>query len=161
MGRARGLWEIRTVRFEEALERHEGGGLSQDEAAEMLGVSERTFRRWRERYHDEGSEGLQDRRLGKASSRRAPEVEILRMLGLYEEVYRGFTVKHFHETVQRRHGYKLGYTVTRLALPTSGRGGLTGRSPPSPAPSCARAGMVGSSLGLPLAASESSVSSNF
>lgn len=120
MGRARGLWEIRMVRFEDLLERHEGGRLSQDEAAEMLGVSGRTFRRWRDRYRDEGREGLQDRRLGKASWRRASGVEILRMLGLYEEVYRGFTIKHFHETVQRRHGYQLGYTVTRLALQSAG-----------------------------------------
>jgi len=78
------------------LERHERGELSQEEAAEMLGVSERTFRRWRDRLRDEGPEGLRDRRIGKPSSRAAAE-EILRMLGLYEERSCGFTVKHFHE----------------------------------------------------------------
>ena len=71
--------------------------LSQAEAAEMLGVSERTFRRWRDRLRDEGPEGLRDRRIGKPSSRRAATEEILRMLGLYEERHAGFTVKHFHE----------------------------------------------------------------
>src|SRR5437868_14271721 len=42
------------------------------------------------------------------------------MLGLYEERYGGFTVKHFHEQLQKRHHYKLGYTVTRLALQGAG-----------------------------------------
>jgi hypothetical protein len=66
-------------------------------------VSERTFRRWRDRLRDEGPVGLRDRRIGKPSSRRAAAEEILRMLGLYEERYRGFTVKHFHEHLQKRH----------------------------------------------------------
>ena len=109
------------MRFESLLERHEGGALSQVEAAEMLGVSERTFRRWRDRYRDEGAEGLVDRRVGKASSRRAPESELARARALYAEMYGGFTVKHFHETLVERHGYKLCYTVTRLALQASGQ----------------------------------------
>ena len=120
MGRTGVLEEIRMLRFEELLERHERGYLTQAEAGEMLGMSERTFRRWRDRYEEEGREGLHDRRLGKPSSRRAAEEEILRMLGLYQEHYRDFTIKHFHETLQKRHGYKLGYTVTRLALQSAG-----------------------------------------
>jgi transposase len=120
MGRAEVLQGVRQMRFEGLLERHERGELSQGEAAEMLGVSERTFRRWRDRLRDEGPEGLRDRRIGKPSSRRAAVEEILRMLGLYEERYAGFTVKHFHEQLQKRHHYKLGYTVTRLALQGAG-----------------------------------------
>jgi transposase len=100
------------MRFEALLDRHERGGLSQIEAAEMLGVSERTFRRWRDRLRDEGPEGLVDRRIGKPSSRRAAEDEILRMLGLYREHYADFTVKHFHEQLVKRHDWRLGYTVT-------------------------------------------------
>jgi hypothetical protein len=68
----------------------------------MLGVSERTFRRWRDRLRDEGPEGLRDRRIGKPSSRRAAADEILRMLGLYRELYAHFTVKHFHEQLVKR-----------------------------------------------------------
>src|ERR1700740_186917 len=120
MVRAEVLQGVRQMRFEGLLERHERGALSQGEAAEMLGVSERTFRRWRDRLRDEGPEGLRDRRIGKPSSRRAAAAEILRMLGLYEERYAGFTVKHFHEQLQKRHHYKLGYTVTRLALQGAG-----------------------------------------
>ena len=118
MGPAGVLQGVRQMRFEGLLERHERGELSQEEAKEMLGVSERTFRRWRDRLRDEGPEGLRDRRIGKPSSRRpsahgldpwgAAGAEILRMLGLYRERYAGFTVKHFHEQLQKRHHYKLG-----------------------------------------------------
>ena len=120
MGRAATLQEIRLMRFEELLDRHERGELSQFEAAEMLGMSERTFRRRRDRYREDGMEGLLDRRIAKPSSRRAAVEEIQRMLGLYREEYADFTVKHFHETLRKRHGYKLGYTVTRLALHAAG-----------------------------------------
>jgi transposase len=120
MGRARVLEEIRVMRFEELLDRHERGCLTQAEAAEMLGVSERTFRRWQGRWRAEGVEGLRDRRVGKPSPRRAAAAEIAAMLGLYREHYEGFTVKHFHELAETRHGYRLGYTVTRLALQRAG-----------------------------------------
>jgi transposase len=120
MGRAEVLQGVREMRFEGLLDRHERGELNQEEAAEMLGVSERTFRRWRERLRDEGPVGLRDRRIGKPSSRRAAVAEIQRMLGLYQERYEGFTTKHFHEQLVKRHDYKLGYTVTRLSLQTAG-----------------------------------------
>ena len=120
MGRAGVLQEIRRMRFEALLDRHERGELSQVEAAEMLGMSERTFRRWRDRLKDEGPEGLCDRRIGKPSNRRAAAEEILRMLDLWRDHYADFTVKHFHEQLVKRHGYKLGYTVTKLHLHRSG-----------------------------------------
>jgi transposase len=120
MSRARTLQEIRVMRFEALLERHERGALSQVEAAELLGMSERTFRRHRDRFREEGVDGLRDRRIDKPSSRRAAVAEIQRMLGLYREEYADFTVKHFHEQLRKRHDYKLGYTVTRLALHAAG-----------------------------------------
>ena len=108
------------MRFEALLDRQERGELSQIEAAEMLGVSERTFRRWRDRLRDEGPAGLADRRIGKPSGRRAAADEILRMLGLYREHYAEFTVKHFHEQLVKRHDWRLGYTVTKLQLHRAG-----------------------------------------
>ena len=110
---------VRRMRFEDLLARHEVGELCQETAAEMLGISDRTFRRWRDRLHDEGPEGLADRRL-RPSSRRACEAEIGRMLGLYQSHYSAFTVKHFHEQLLKRHDYKLGYTVTKVHLQRSG-----------------------------------------
>jgi hypothetical protein len=68
----------------------------------------------------EGDDGLVDRRMGRRSPRRAPEEELERMLALYRDKYADFTVKHFHEQLQKRHGYVLGYTVTKLALHASG-----------------------------------------
>jgi transposase len=107
------------MRFADVLGRSERSELSQMEAAELLGISERTFRRWRDRHRDAGLVGLSDRRLGP-SLRRASVLEIERMLGLYRDVYRGFTVKHFHEQLGKRHNYTLGYTVTKLHLHRAG-----------------------------------------
>src|SRR5579862_383874 len=111
---------IRAMRFEGMLDRQERGELSQVEAAELLGMSERSFRRWRDRLRDEGPAGLADRRLGKPSDRRASVTEIARMLELYQGSYADFTVKHFHEQLLKRHGYKLGYTVTKVHLQRAG-----------------------------------------
>ena len=119
MDRARINEGIRRMRFEELLDRHEKGELGQEAAAEMLGISDRTFRRWRDRLHDEGPAGLADRRL-RPSSRRASKAEIERMLGLYRSHYGEFTVKHFHEQLIKRHDYKLGYTVTKVWLHRAG-----------------------------------------
>src|SRR5712691_1028152 len=120
MRRASALWEVFVVWFEEALERYRKRRLTADEAGELLGMSGRHFRRLSVRYDEDGAEGLRDRRLGRPSPRRAPAAELSRMQILYQERYRDFTVKHFHEQLQKRHNYTLGYTVTRLALQGAG-----------------------------------------
>ncbi len=94
MDRARIHEGIRRMRFADVLGRSERSELSQMEAAELLGISERTFRRWRDRHHEAGEAGLADRRLAP-SLRRASVAEIERMLGLYRDLYRGFTVEAF------------------------------------------------------------------
>src|ERR1700733_7071197 len=119
MDRARIHQGIRRMRFLDVLGRTERSELSQMEAAELLGVCERTFRRWRDRHREDDETGLLDLR-PQPSPRRAPVAEIERMLGLYRELYRGFTVKHFHEQLGKRHNYTLGYTVTKLHLHRSG-----------------------------------------
>jgi len=86
------------------LDRFDRGRLSHGEAASALGVSERTFRRWRERYAEDGADGLVDRRVGRPSPKRAPVDELERMSALYRARYAGFTVKHFHEKLNERHG---------------------------------------------------------
>ena len=72
---------LRLMKFEEVYGRTRRGVLGQAEAAEILGVSERTFRRWRDRFEADGAEGLYDRRLGRLSARRAPVDEVARVLG--------------------------------------------------------------------------------
>jgi len=107
------------MRFTDVLGRSERSELSQMESAELLGISERTFRRWRDHHREAGLSGLAGRRLAP-SLQQAPVAEIARMMGLYRDPYRGFTVKHFHEQLGKRHGYTLGYTVTKLHLHRAG-----------------------------------------
>jgi len=108
------------MRFEALLGQQRQGEITQVAAAEMLGVSVRTFQRWTDRLADWGSDGLADRRLNRPSRRRAPQEELERMLGLFRDKYSDFTVKHFHEQLVKRHNYVLGYTVTKLALHVAG-----------------------------------------
>ena len=89
--------EIRIVRITEALGRYRSGELSCLEASEVPGMLEGHFRRLRDRYEAEGAEGLVDRRLGRASARRAPVDQIEWVLDLYRTRYWDFTAKHFHE----------------------------------------------------------------
>ena len=120
MTRATVLQEVRQMRFEELYARRQRRELTMAEAAEMLGVTERTFRRWSTRYEAEGIEGLEDRRLGRASARAVPVDEALQMVTLYETCYTGWTVKHFHERWQAEHGGQRSYTWTKNRLQTAG-----------------------------------------
>jgi transposase len=120
MDRAKVLQGLRMMKFEAMAERWERGELSQAEAAEILGMSERNFRRWYGRWLEEGESGLLDRRIGRPSPRRVPETAKAELCRLYRERYADHTVKHFHEQLTKRHHYRLGYTVTKLALHAAG-----------------------------------------
>src|SRR5437588_5013756 len=120
MNRATWLQDRRMLKFRDVLSRWERRELSMMEAGELLGMSERQFRRYRERFDEEGDAGLLDRRLGKPSPKRITAVEIARMLQLYRTVYRGWNVKHFHEHGVRDHKFAWGYTWTKTQLHTAG-----------------------------------------
>ncbi len=121
MRRTEQLQGLRLMKFEDVYGRCYRGELSQLEASEILGVSERTFRRWRDRWEAEGAEGLYDRRLGRASARRAPVDTVARVLDLFETRYWDFTAKHFHEKLVAEHGFGLSYTWLRLTLQAHGK----------------------------------------
>ncbi len=89
-------------------------------AAKIIGVSDRTMRRWKERYEKHGYDGLFDRRRQRPSPKRAPFKEVERILILYRETYMGFNVKHFHQIAQREHMVKLSYTFVKKALQEAG-----------------------------------------
>ena len=120
MRRTEVLQGLRQMKFEEVYGRWRERRLSQAEAAEILGMSERSFRRWRDRYDGEGAAGLLDRRLGKASARRVPVDQIDQVLTLYRERYGGFTAQHFHDKLRQHHGFPWGYTWTKLRLQAAG-----------------------------------------
>jgi transposase len=107
-------------KFRDVLSRWEAGELSMMEAGELLGVSERQFRRYRGRYEEDGLEGLFDRRLGRPSPKRVPAADARLMLELYGGVYRGWNVKHFHEHLVREHGFRWGYTWVKTQLHAAG-----------------------------------------
>jgi hypothetical protein len=121
MSRTKVLQEVRKMRFEEVYERRQRKRLTVEEAAEILGVDERTFRRWSVRYEAEGPEGLADHRIGRASARAAPVDEVMGMVELYGNCYGGFTVKHFHEKWQAEHGGVRSYTWTKNKLQEAGK----------------------------------------
>ena len=120
------LPEVRVARIVEAIGRYRDGRLSCLEAAELLGMSERHFRRLRDRYEGEGAEGLVDRRRGRKSGRRAAVDRIEWVLEQYRTRYFDFTPKHFHERLVAEHGFELGYTWTKLVLQ---KAGLVRRAP--------------------------------
>ncbi len=120
MRRTEALQGVRMIKFTNVLSRYEAAELSQLEAAELLGVGERTFRRWRQRYEEEGEPGLLDRRLGKASGKRVPVDREAEVEALYRNRYSGFTAKHFHEHLARDHAFAWGYTWTKTFLHARG-----------------------------------------
>jgi transposase len=119
MARAGVLQEIRQMRFKEAYGGWKEGRLTQEEAALVLGVCSRTFRRYICRYEAEGMEGLLDKRISQASSRRAPVDEVLALAGQYSSSHRGWKVKHFYADYRQRGG-KRSYTWVKKTLQSQG-----------------------------------------
>jgi transposase len=120
MNRTTWLQDRRMQKFRDVLSRRERKELSAMEAGELLGCSERQFRRYRQRYDEDGLEGLVDKRLGRASEKRVPVDEIAWMLDQYRRHHPGWTVKHFHEHLQERHSFRWGYTWTKTQLHAAG-----------------------------------------
>lgn len=107
------------MRFEEVYEGWNASRLSQAEAAQILGVGERQFRRQCRRYEADGLDGLIDLRIGQVSHRRAPVDEVLRLVNQYRERYVGWTVKHFYSRY-REQKQPRSYNFVRLALQQAG-----------------------------------------
>jgi transposase len=107
---------VRMLKFMDVFGRWDGAERNQVEAAELLGVGERTFRRWCRRYEEDGDAGLPDRRIGKASGRRVPVDQCEEVERLYRTRYRGFTARHFHEHLVRDYRFAWSYTWTKVFL---------------------------------------------
>ncbi len=107
---------IKQMRFKEAYEGYQCNRLTQDEAATLLGVCDRSFRRYMQRYEDSGMEGLLDRRLNEPSHRRAPVDEVMALQDLYSSRYQGWNVHHFHRWYQCEHGGSRSYSWVKNQL---------------------------------------------
>lgn len=90
------------------------------QAAEIIGISDRQMRRWRERYEEFGYDGLFDRRRGQPSPKRIPVATVEQVLGLYRERYFDLNVRHFHEKLREVHRIDLSYTWVKAALQGAG-----------------------------------------
>ena len=103
------------MRFEELYEGWNAGRLTQAEAARVLGMCERSFRRYLSKYQADGLEGLMDRRLDQASNRRAPVDEVMALTTQYQTQHSGWNVKHFHSWYKREGGTR-SYTWVKKRL---------------------------------------------
>ncbi len=89
-------------------------------AAEIIGVSDRTMRRWRERLESDGYSGLADRRKGKPSDKQVPLATAEEVLRLYQDTYHDLNIRHFHEKLREKHNIHLSYTWVQKALQGAG-----------------------------------------
>jgi transposase len=90
------------------------------EAAEIIGVTDRTMRRWRERLDTHGYSGLVDQRKGRPSDRRVPVAKVQEVLRLFRDTYFDLNMRHFHEKLREEHGIELSYTFVQKALQGAG-----------------------------------------
>lgn len=114
------LQEYRKMRFEKVYTGWKSKELTQEQAARILGISDRTFRRLIPRYQEDGLAGLLDKRLNQASHRRAPLDEVLSVCELYKERYSDFNVKHFYKWYIRHHGGQRSYSWVKNTLQNKG-----------------------------------------
>ncbi len=112
-------WE-RAMTVQEVMLKALSGELHWFRAAEILGWSPRTLRRWRERFETHGQSGLLDRRLLRPSKRRVPPAQVELVLRLYRERYAGFNVRHFHQIARREHKVTVSYSFVKHTLQAAG-----------------------------------------
>jgi len=131
----------RAMKIQEVILKAMAGKLKWWEAAEIIGVTDRTMRRWRERYQEHGYSGLWDYRKRSPSPKRVPVADLEQVLRLYREQYFDFNVQHFHEKLQEAHGIRYSYTWVKTALQEAGlverrkkRGSHRKRRPRRPLP---------------------------
>jgi transposase len=110
----------RMMKIQEVVLKAMAGKLKWWEAAEIIGVTDRTMRRWRERYQQHGYSGLWDYRKRSPSPKRIPVVVLEQVLQLYREKYFDFNVQHFHEKLKEEHGISQSYTWVKRALQEAG-----------------------------------------
>jgi transposase len=108
------------MKVQEVILRAVAGTLLWWQAAEIIGISDRSMRRMKQRYEEHGYDGLADRRRGRPSGQRVPLKEVEEVLRLYRERYHDLSVRHFQEKLREKHGKKWSYTWVKNALQGAG-----------------------------------------
>lgn len=129
------------MKIQEVILKAMAGKLKWWEAAEIIGVTDRTMRRWRQQYAEHGYSGLWDYRKRSPSPKRVPVAELEQVLRLYREQYYDYSVRHFQEKLCEVHGIHYSYTWVKTALQEAGlverrkkRGSHRKRRPRRPLP---------------------------
>ena len=104
------------MKLQEVILKAMAGKLTWMAAAEIIGVTDRTMRRWRERWQEHGYSGLWDYRKRRPSPKRVP----VEQLEQFREKYFDFNVQHFHEKLREVHGIHFSYTWVKTALQEAG-----------------------------------------
>lgn len=111
---------VKAMKIQEVILKAVSGQILWTEAADIIGVSYRTMKRWKSRYQAYGYDGIFDRRMKGPSPKRVPFQELQTILNLYRTTYHGFNVTHFHEKLGDHHGITRGYTFVKCALQMAG-----------------------------------------
>jgi transposase len=111
---------VKAMKIQEVILKAASKQILWTEAADIIGVSYRTMKRWKARYETHGYDGIFDRRMKGPSPKRVPFQELQTILNLYRTTYRTFNVTHFHEKLRDHHGIGRGYTFIKTALQTAG-----------------------------------------
>lgn len=110
----------RAMKLQDVILRAMSGQISWILAANIIGITPRSMRRWKQRYETFGYDGLIDRRRGRPSPKAVPFAEAQQLLHLYREKYMGFNVRHFHQIALREHGLMFSYSFVKKALQEAG-----------------------------------------
>jgi transposase len=108
------------MKVQEVILRAISGQILWTQAAEILGMSDRSMRRWRERLEKHGYDGLLDRRRQRPSPKRVPMATVEEVLRLYRDRYFDFNVRHFHEKLVSEHRISLSHSWVKAALQGAG-----------------------------------------
>ena len=120
MNQTEALQKVRKMRFEQTYRKWKDKELRQADAAEILNMSERTFRRYVVRYENSGTEGLLDKRVERTSPRKASVEDVAEVERLYRHIYMGRNVAHFYEAYTQLHGGKRSYNWVKNCLHRTG-----------------------------------------
>jgi transposase len=110
----------RAMKVQEVMLRAIARKITWFQAAEILGITDRHLRRWRERYEEGGFDGLLDRRRCRPSEKRVALATVERVLALYRDRYFDLNVRHFYEKLREKHDIQLSYTWVKAALQGAG-----------------------------------------